>query len=54
MNKKDIIRKLSVDLDNANHLIKNDLVSADSKVRLESVADYIESLLERIQQDGKV
>ena len=54
MNKKDIINKLNVDRDNAMSLINKELVSFDSKVRLEAVVDYIESLLERIQQDGKV
>jgi hypothetical protein len=54
MNKRDIINKLIVDRDNANALIEKELVSFDSKVGLEAVVGYIESLLERIQQEGKV
>jgi hypothetical protein len=54
MNKQDIILKLNVDLDNAKHLIEKELVSFDSKVSLEAVVGYIESLLERINQGSKV
>ena len=54
MNKRDIINKLNVDLANARHLIDKELVSFDSKVGLEAVVGYIEALLERINQEGKV
>ena len=54
MTKKDIVNKLIVDRDNAMALIEKELVSFDSKVGLEAVVGYIESLLERIQQEGKV
>jgi hypothetical protein len=54
MNKREIVNKLRVDLTNANHLIEKELVSFDSKVSLEAVVGYIKSLLERIEQEGKV
>ena len=54
MNKQQIINKLIVDRDNANQLIEKELVSFDSKVGLEAVVGYIEALLERINQEGKV
>lgn len=54
MTKRDIINKLIVDRDNANQLIEKELVSFDSKVGLEAVVGYIEALLERINQEGKV
>jgi hypothetical protein len=54
MNKQQIINKLIVDRDNANQLIEKELVSFDSKVGLEAVVGYIENLLERINQEGKV
>ena len=54
MTKKDIVNKLIVDRDNATALIEKELVSFDSKVSLEAVIGYIDSLLERIQQGGKV
>lgn len=54
MNKREIVNKLIVDRDNATALIEKELVSFDSKVSLEAVIGYIESLLERIQQEGKV
>lgn len=54
MTKKEIINKLIVDRDNANQLIEKELVSFDSKVGLEAVVGYIEALLERINQEGKV
>lgn len=54
MNKREIINKLIVDRDNANQLIEKELVSFDSKVGLEAVVGYIEALLERINQEGKV
>ena len=54
MTKKDIVNKLIVDRDNAMALIEKELVSFDSKVGLEAVVGYIDALLERIQQEGKV
>ena len=54
MNKREIINKLIVDKDNATALIEKELVSFDSKVGLEAVVGYIENLLERIEQEGKV
>lgn len=54
MNKREIVNKLNTDLINARTLIEKELVSFDSKVGLEAIVGYIESLLERIQQDGKV
>jgi hypothetical protein len=54
MTKGDIINKLIVDRDNAMALIEKELVSFDSKVGLEAVVGYIEALLERIRQEGKV
>lgn len=54
MTKREIINKLIVDRDNANQLIEKELVSFDSKVGLEAVVGYIEALLERINQEGKV
>ena len=51
---KEIINKLIVERDNANQLIEKELVSFDSKVGLEAVVGYIEALLERINQEGKV
>jgi hypothetical protein len=54
MNKRDIVNKLKSDLTNARHLVDHSLVSDDSRQRLSGVIGYIESLLERIQQDGNV
>ena len=54
MNKREIVNKLIVDRDNATALIEKELVSFDSKVSLEAVIGYIDSLLERIQQGDKV
>lgn len=54
MNKKDIITKLKTDLTNAQYLVNKKLVSEDSRISLEAIIGYIETLLERIQQDGKV
>lgn len=54
MNKQQIVNKLIVDRDNATQLIEKELVSFDSKVGLEAVVGYIEALLERINQEGKV
>lgn len=54
MNKQQIVNKLTVDRDNATQLIEKELVSFDSKVGLEAVVGYIEALLERINQEGKV
>ena len=54
MNKREIINKLIVDKDNATALIEKELVSFDSKVRLESLVDYLESMLERIKLKGNV
>lgn len=51
MNKKDIIRKLETDLKNANYLVEKELVSFDSKVKLEGVIGYIEVTLEWIRQE---
>jgi hypothetical protein len=54
MNKREIVNKLQVDLKNARTLVDKELVGPDSHLQLEAVIGYIESLLERINQDNKV
>ena len=54
MNKRDIICKLKADLKNGRTILLNEYCSDESKMRLEAVVGYIENMLERIQQDGKV
>lgn len=53
MNKKQIVNKLKVDLQNAKSLmeIMND---CDIKIRLDAQRGYILNLLEWIEQDAKV
>jgi hypothetical protein len=53
LNKKDIINKLLTDRDSLIYLIESKHAS-DAKVRMQATLDYIESLLERINNGGKV
>lgn len=53
MNKKDIVNKLLTDMESIIYLLGTAYAS-DGKVALQSKLDYIESLLERINQGGKV
>jgi hypothetical protein len=53
MNKRDIINKLLTDRD-AIMLLIDQKYASDGRVSLQGKLDYIESLLERINQGGKV
>ncbi len=53
MNKKDIVNKLLADKTNLTYLIESKYAS-DAKIRMQATLDYIESLLERINNGGKV
>jgi hypothetical protein len=53
MNKRDIVNKLEADKTNLTFLIESKYAS-DAKIRMQATLDYIESLLERINNRGKV
>jgi hypothetical protein len=53
MNKKDILKKIQNDLDNAELLFKL-MDDGDVKMRLGAQSGYIRGLLEWINQEGKV
>lgn len=53
MTKKEIIEKLLFDMESIIYLMQQKYAS-DGKVALQGKLDYIESLLERINNGGKV
>ena len=53
MNKKDIVNKLQADKKSIEYLIESKYAS-DAKIRMQATLDYIDSLLERINQENKV
>jgi len=53
MNKRDIVNKLEADKTNLTFLIESKYAS-DAKIRMQATLDYIESLLERINNRGNV
>ena len=53
MNKRDIVRQLEVDR-KALEVLSASRFASDSKIRIDSKLEYVLSLLERIQQGGKV